>query len=53
MTSSGHGGRRYLPYVFTEQGVSMLSAVLRSETAVKVSIQIINKDLMEEDVNAD
>jgi phage regulator Rha-like protein len=41
-TSSGHGGRRYLPYVFTEQGVSMLSAVLRSDTAVKVSIQIIN-----------
>jgi hypothetical protein len=32
VTSSGHGGRRYLPYVFTEQGVSMLSAVLRSET---------------------
>lgn len=30
------------PYVFSEQGVSMLSAVLRSETAVKVSIQIIN-----------
>jgi len=30
------------PYVFTEQGVSMLSAVLRSETAIKVSIQIIN-----------
>jgi hypothetical protein len=41
-TSSGHGGRRYLPYVFTEQGVSMLSAVLRSDTAIKVSIQIIN-----------
>ena len=36
------GGRRYLPFVFTEQGVSMLSAVLRSETAVKVSIQIID-----------
>jgi len=34
--------RKYLPYVFTEQGVSMLSAVLRSDTAVKVSIQIIN-----------
>lgn len=34
--------RKYLPYVFTEQGVSMLSAVLRSETAVKVSIQIMN-----------
>lgn len=30
------------PYVFTEQGVAMLSAVLRSETAIKVSIQIIN-----------
>ena len=40
--TSSHGGRRYLPYVFTEQGVSMLSAVLRSETAIKVSIQIIN-----------
>ena len=34
--------RKYLPYVFTEQGVSMLSAVLRSKTAVKVSIQIID-----------
>jgi len=34
--------RKYLPYVFTEQGVSMLSAVLRSETAVKVSIQIMD-----------
>ena len=31
-----------LPYAFTEQGVAMLSAVLKSETAVKVSIQIIN-----------
>lgn len=34
--------RKYLPYVFTEQGVSMLAAVLRSSTAIKVSIQIIN-----------
>jgi len=33
---------KYLPYAFTEQGVAMLSAVLKSETAVKVSIQIIN-----------
>lgn len=33
--------RKYLPYVFTEQGVAMLSAVLRSETAVQVSIQIM------------
>jgi len=42
VTSSSHGGRRTLPYVFTEQGVSMLSAVLRSETAIKVSIQIMD-----------
>jgi len=35
------GGRRTSPYVFTEQGVAMLSAVLRSETAVKISVQII------------
>lgn len=36
-----HGGRRKLPYVFTEQGISMLSAVLRSEIAVKVSVRIM------------
>jgi len=42
VTSNQRGGRRYLPYAFTEQGVAMLSAVLRSETAIKVSIQIIN-----------
>ena len=34
--------RKYLPFVFSEQGVAMLSAVLRSETAVAVSIQIMN-----------
>ena len=34
--------RKYLPYAFTEQGVAMLSAVLRSQIAVSVSIQIIN-----------
>ena len=42
MTSSEiHGGRRYLPFVFTEQGVAMLSAVLKSSVAVAVSIEII------------
>jgi len=41
-TSSSHGGRRTLPYAFTEQGVSMLSAVLRSKTAIQVSIQIMD-----------
>jgi len=40
-TSSEHGGRRYLPYVFTEQGIAMLSAVLYSDVAVKVSIRIM------------
>ncbi len=35
------GGRTYLPYAFTEQGVAMLSSVLRSETAVGISVQII------------
>jgi len=34
--------RKYQPYAFTEQGVSMLSVVLRSDTAVKISIQIMN-----------
>ncbi|MCE2706561.1 MAG: ORF6N domain-containing protein [Proteobacteria bacterium] len=40
--SSEHGGRRYLPYAFTEQGVSMLSAILKSDTAIDISIKIID-----------
>ena len=39
--SSSRGGRRYLPYVFTEQGVAMLAGVLKSDVAVSVSIKII------------
>lgn len=39
---SSWGGTRKLPYVFTEQGVSMLSAVLRSPTAIQVSISIMD-----------
>lgn len=35
------GGRRYMPFAFTEQGVSMLSAVLKSDIAVKVSTAIM------------
>lgn len=43
LKSPGRGRhRKYLPYVFTEQGVAMLSAVLHSDTAVQVSIRIIN-----------
>ena len=37
-----HGGRRYLPYVFTEQGIALLSAVLRSDVVIQVSIRIMN-----------
>lgn len=40
--TSSKGGRRYLPYVFTEQGIAMLSAVLRSDAAIQVSVNIMN-----------
>ena len=40
-SSLSYGGRRYLPYVFTEQGIAMASAILRSDIAVKVSIEIM------------
>ena len=40
MTSSW-GGRRYPPYAFTEQGVAMLSSVLRSERAIQVNVEIM------------
>ena len=39
--TSSRGGRRYAPYVFTEQGVAMLSSVLNSKRAIMVNIQII------------
>ncbi len=39
--TSSWGGRRYLPYAFTEQGVAMLSSVLNSERAIQVNIQIM------------
>jgi len=38
---SSWGGRRYLPFAFTEQGVAMLSSVLRSARAVQVNIEIM------------
>ena len=40
-SKAGRGGRRYLPYVFTEHGVAMLSAVLKSQRAVQMSILIV------------
>ncbi len=39
--TTGRGGRRYLPYAFTENGVAMLSSVLNSERAIHVNIQIM------------
>jgi len=41
VTSRSWGGRRYPPYVFTEQGVAMLSSVLRSERAILVNVEIM------------
>lgn len=37
----GSGGRRYMPYMFTEQGIAMLSSVLKSDVATKVSVNIM------------
>ena len=41
ISKPGRGGRRYLPYVFTEQGVAMLSSVLNSKRAIDVNIAIM------------
>ena len=41
ISKSGRGGRRYLPYVFTEQGIAMLSGVLHSPRAIAVNIGIM------------
>lgn len=41
ISNAGRGGRRYAPYVFTEQGVAMLSGVLRSDRAIAVNIEIM------------
>lgn len=40
-SNARHGGRRHLPYAFTEQGVAMLSSVLNSEQAIEVNIAIM------------
>ena len=40
-SSAEYGGRRYLPFVFTEQGVAMLSSVLSSERAIEVNVEIM------------
>jgi phage regulator Rha-like protein len=40
-SSSNYGGRRYLPYVFTEHGAVMLASVLKSKTAIEASLQVV------------
>ncbi len=40
-SKNGRGGRRYAPYFFTEQGVAMLSSVLRSPQAIQVNIEVM------------
>ena len=42
LEKQNYGGRRYMPYVFTEQGIAMLSGLLKNEIAVKVSINIMD-----------
>lgn len=42
LSETNHGGVRYLPYVLTEQGIMMLSGLLKSDIAVKVNVQIID-----------
>ena len=40
--NNSHGGRRYLPYVFTEYGITMLAGILKSELAIKMSLRIVD-----------
>ena len=49
----GRGGRRYLPYAFTEQGVAMLSSVLTSRRAVEVNIAIVRTFVKLREILAD
>ena len=42
LEKENYGGRRTLPYVFTEQGIAMLSGLLRNQVAIQVSISIMN-----------
>jgi len=52
-SKEGRGGRRYLPYAFTEQGVAMLSSVLRSKRAVDVNIAIMRTFVRLREILAD
>ncbi len=41
ISKKGRGGRRFMPYVFTEQGVAMLSSVLNSDMAIEINVKVI------------
>ena len=52
-SKKGRGGRRYLPYAFTEQGVAMLSSVLTSQRAIEVNIAIVRTFVKLREILAD
>ena len=49
--NSKHRGKKYIPYVFTEQGIAMLSGLLKNDIAVQVSINIMNAFVIDEEGN--
>ncbi len=53
IVTSNWGGRRYAPYAFTEQGVAMLSSVLRSQRAIKVNVAIMRAFVKLREILAD
>lgn len=51
--TSSWGGSRYLPYAFTEHGITMLSSVLKSETAINVNIAVVRAFIFLKQYNSD
>lgn len=41
IVTSSYGGNRYMPFAFTEQGIAMLSSILKSDTAIEINISIM------------
>lgn len=51
--TSSWGGSRYLPYAFTEHGITMLSSILKSETAINVNIAVVRAFIFLKQYNSD
>jgi hypothetical protein len=51
--TSSWGGSRYLPYAFTEHGITMLSSILKSETAIQVNISVVRAFIYLKQYNSD